>query len=130
MDDLKNYYTPLNLAMLEILEENLKNIKKVKASGTSDFLTLKAIVAFPKVITMIHNLAKARKQQAEDEKNQIIVVNEFLKEQVTCQNCGSEFKMLDIEGEAKHPESGFTCNLYKCRVCNSYFGYDIPNNFH
>ena len=115
-------FKPIERELIKIATFFKKQSKKLIAEGKLGDENKKVAEAVDHFIEHMNNHANARALILE----QRDYLKKLVKDNAQCPQCHSS-NMLKLAGSEKN-EKGWRSNRYKCRKCNIYFTWNMPNN--
>jgi hypothetical protein len=127
MENLTEFYTDTDNALLELIDYHKHIIREAEKSGNADPDDKERLVLFDGFVDLVHNRAMQRKERHESEMQENI---NFMQGRLIadCEQCGG-LRPVAIVGEEIHDTLGFICDVVVCSECGSEFLNPLPNNW-
>jgi hypothetical protein len=126
MDELKEYYTPLCIEVLKLIEGHRHYVLTQKREDRVDAVAEKRLALLARVEDEVLDCARVRKRIADIERKER---KEFFKNRIKvyCDDCDRE-RPVEIIGEYRNKEIDVLCDLVRCTVCGHEIRNFLPNN--
>jgi hypothetical protein len=129
-DDLKDFFSALDIKILEFITELKQQLKEERQSGTKDPSYWEQIGEINKLVAIIHDTAVLRKNLAGHEALGQDMLEHGMPLMVSSMNCPVCKKKTNwLQAREEKNERNWMCNRYLCPQCKTIRNLGIPNNW-